>query len=87
MGRQKHKALPTELQYLQPFVDSIAKLSPDDLNEDIDPAPLEALMLARIEGMEVGQANTLLKNDAQSLMSWLQKENLDEHPAHWVFAF
>jgi hypothetical protein len=38
---KSRSSIPASLRYLQPFADELAKLPPNQLNEDLDPAELD----------------------------------------------
>ena len=52
MAKQLFTPLPDALRYLQPFVNSLAKLPREALNEDIDASRLESAL--REVGIETG---------------------------------
>lgn len=80
--------LPEKLKYLQPFVDSLSKLAPSDINEDIDPSLLEAAIRKRVEGLGEDAAVGLIANDRKILEQWLSAHSdADMHPAHWVLGY
>jgi hypothetical protein len=59
-----HTPLPEPLQYLQPFVRSLAKLPPDELNEDVDAFRLELALRKRLHGLDEDAAAEVLSSDA-----------------------
>jgi hypothetical protein len=85
MPTKKPVPLPDSLRYLQPFVNSLAKLPPEDLNEDVDPSPLEAALRKRLHGLQEQAAKAKLAKDRQLLERWLKTQA--HHPAHWVLGF
>src|SRR5438445_4726442 len=56
--KPKPTPLPTPLRYLHPFLKSLAKLPPDQLNEDLDPTPLESALRKRLRGLDEQSAKT-----------------------------
>jgi hypothetical protein len=84
---KSHPSLPANLRFLQPFVNRLAKLSSDRLDENVDASPLEAALRKRIRGLDVRQARTRLDDDRRVLESWLKASASSEHPAHWVLGF
>jgi len=48
----KPTPLPEPLRYLHPFLKSLTKLPPDQLNEDLDPTPLESALRNRLRGLD-----------------------------------
>ncbi len=85
MPTKRPASLPDSLRYLQPFVNSLAKLSPEDLNEDIDASRLESALRKRLRGLDEEAAEAELANDRDLLERWLKTER--DHPAHWVLGF
>jgi hypothetical protein len=72
---------------MQPFVRSLFKLPPENLNEDVDASRLEAALRKRIRGMDAEAAEESLASDRALLESWLQTSAASNHPAHWVLGF
>ena len=85
MSAKKPARLPEPLRYLQPFVNSLAKLPPEDLNEDVDPTRLESALRNRLRGLDEEAADAELAKDRGLLERWLRTQA--DHPAHWVFGF
>jgi hypothetical protein len=85
MPTKKLAPMPDPLGYLQPFVNALARLPPDCLNEDVEPSRLEAALRKRIRGLDVENAEAQLAHDRERLKRWL--ENKPEHPAHWILGF
>jgi hypothetical protein len=77
--------LPEPLRYLQPFANALSKLSPEDLNEDVDASRLEAALRKRVRGMDEEGADAELAKDRKLLERWL--EGKPNHPAHWIRGF
>jgi hypothetical protein len=82
-----HQLLPDELGYLQPFVRSLAKRPPDEINESIDASRLENALRKRVHGMSIDEAQERLDADRLALQSWLESCAPEGHPAHWVLGF
>ena len=85
MPMKKPASLPESLRYLQPFANALAKLRPDDRNEDVDPSRLEAALRKRIRDLDLEAAETQLDGDRERLAGWL--EDKPDHPAHWILGF
>ena len=82
---KKPSPLPDPLRYLQPFANSLAKLPPEDWNEDIDGARLDAELRKRLRGFDDEAAAEELARDCDLLESWLKDK--PDHPAHWIRGF
>lgn len=82
MASKSPAKLPQNLKYLQPFVAKLAKLPPDDLNEDVDPTPLMRLLQKRIKGLDARAASRALEADYVALEKWLADK--PTHPAYWI---
>ncbi|MBL8848935.1 MAG: hypothetical protein JNG89_04595 [Planctomycetaceae bacterium] len=87
MPRRKPPPLPQPLQYLQRFVNALAKFRPDDLNEDVDGGPLELLVRQRIDGLNLKTARAAIKADRNQLETWLRELGDGMHPAYWVLGY
>jgi hypothetical protein len=85
MPTKKPLPLPESLRYLQPFANALAKLSPEDLNEDVDASRLEAALRKRVHGLDEEAGETQLTKDRDVLEQWLKDK--PEHPAHWIRGF
>jgi hypothetical protein len=85
MPTKKPAPLPDPLRYLQPFVNELAKLPPDGLNEDVDASPLEAALRKRIGNLDLEAAEARLADDRDRLERWL--EDKPDHPAGWILGF
>src|SRR5437762_996877 len=85
MPMTKPAPLPEPLRYLQPFANALAKLPPEELNEDVDASRLEAALRKRLRGMDEVAADAQLAKDRELLERWL--EDRPDHPAHWIRGF
>lgn len=85
MPTKKPAPLPEPLRYLQPFANALAKLPPEDLNEDVDAARLVAALRKRFRGMDEEAADAELARDRELLERWLQDK--PDHPGHWIRGF
>jgi hypothetical protein len=83
----KHHPLPDSLHYLQAFVDALAKVSPDERNEDFDSAALEQALRKRVHGFDEMAATAELARDRALLEAWLKASAGPDHPAYWVLGF
>jgi hypothetical protein len=85
MAIRKPAPLPEPLRYLQPFANALAKLPPEDLNEDVDSSRLESALRKRVRGFDEEAADAELARDRELLERWLKDKPL--HPAHWIYGF
>jgi len=85
MPTKKPALLPERLRYLQPFANALAKLPPDQLNEDVDASRLESTLRKRVRGLDEGAAEAELAKDRDALERWLRDK--PDHPAHWIRGF
>lgn len=85
MPTKKLAPLPEPLRYLQPYANALAKLPPEELNEDVDASPLEAALRRRIRDLDLEAAEERLAQDRGRLERWL--EDKPDHPAHWILGF
>lgn len=83
----QHEKLPESLAYLQAFADHLARLPPDELNEDIDPEQLIVAIRDRYDGENPDAAASCFRSDVELLESWLSNPARAEHPAHWIAGF
>jgi hypothetical protein len=79
------ESLPKPLQYLQPFVRFLARLTPDQLNEDLDFARLESALRKRLRGLDEQAGVEAVSKDREQLERWLKTSASPGHPAHYVF--
>ena len=85
MPMKKPDPLPERLRYLQPFANALAKLPPEDLNEDVDTARLDSALRRRVRGLDEETAEAELAKDRGLLARWLKDK--PDHPAHWILGF
>jgi hypothetical protein len=85
MPTNKPTRLPEPLRHLQPFANALAKLPPENLNEDVDASRLEAALRKRVRGLDEEAADAALTKDRDLLERWL--EDKPDHPAHWIRGF
>src|SRR5829696_7933767 len=85
MPTKKPAPLPDSLRYLQPFANALAKLPPEDRNEDVDASRLEAALRKRVRGLDEEAAEAELTNDRNLLERWLKADR--NHPAYWILGF
>jgi hypothetical protein len=85
MPTMKLAPLPEPLRYLQPIANALAKLPPEDLNDDVDASRLEAALRKRVSDMDEETAEAELSKDRDLLERWLKDK--PDHPAHWIIGF
>lgn len=85
MRTRKPAPFPEPLRYLQPFADALARLPPEELNEDVDTTRLEAALRKRVRDLDEQAADAELAKDRGLLERWL--EDKPDHPAHWIRGF
>lgn len=85
MPTKRPAPLPEPLRYLQPFASALAKLLPEELNEDVDASRLEAALRKRVRGLDEEAAEAELAKERDLLEHWL--EDKPNHPAHWIRGF
>ncbi|MCO6043171.1 hypothetical protein NG895_04575 [Aeoliella sp. ICT_H6.2] len=79
-------SLPAPLQYLQPFLETLAQVPPDELDE-VECTVLEDLLRQRIEGLDLLEAEQLLSDDRDLLEQWVNESSDASHPAYWLLGF
>lgn len=79
--------LPTELNYLEPVAKELAKLPPDDLNEDVDNSKLIAALRNRVEGLELRDAISQLTKDNEILQKWIKGKKTDNGAVFFISAY
>lgn len=62
--------LPEQLKYLQPFRKHVAKLRPEEIDENMDLSVLDELLLKRIVGLSAKEGKALLERDQSILEKW-----------------
>ena len=67
----RSSSLPAELKYLEPFRKQLAKLEPEEINENMDLSLLNNLFARRITGLSENDAIEALKSDYAALEAWL----------------
>jgi hypothetical protein len=80
-------SLPQPLQYLQSFLRLLAKLAPDELNEDVDASQLELALRKRLGSLDEDAAAEALSKDRDQLERWLKTSASEDHPAYWVLGY
>ncbi len=85
MSTKKPSLLPSSLSHLQPFVNALAKLPAEELNEDIDASRLDSALRKRQRGLDLEAATLKLDSDREQLRDWLNTQ--PDHPAHWVLGY
>lgn len=79
--------LPEPLRYLQSFVNVLAKLPPEEWNEDVDASRLESALRKRLRGLDEVAATEELSKDREMLLTWLETTASPGHPAHWILGY
>ena len=79
--------LPKELNYLEPVAKELAKIPPDDLNEDIDATKLETALRNRVNGLELRDAISQLTNDNKILQEWIKETKTSEGAVFFIGAY
>jgi hypothetical protein len=79
--------LPKQLAYLAPAIKELEKFDPDSLGDDNPDAMnvVEAAVRTRIRGMDADDARTAVEEDSAALERWLQQDDLDNSPAHFIY--
>jgi hypothetical protein len=78
---------PKSLSYLQPFVRSLAKLPPEERNEDVDASKLDSTLRKRLRGLDEMEATAALSKDREQLARWLKASAAPDHPAYGVLGY
>lgn len=71
--------LPEPLRYLQPFRKQVAKVKPEEIDEDMDLSLLNKLLLQRINGIPTDEGKRKLKADHDVLQKWLSSSDLNDN--------
>ncbi len=66
--------LPSPLSYLQPVMDELMSLPPEEVNEDLDISLLFQLLEQRIKGLSLAKAESRLTTDRKKLKAWMEKD-------------
>jgi hypothetical protein len=81
------KALPTELRYLEPALQELAKIPSEALDEDANVSSLDAALRQRVKGLKLREATSRLTQDRDILKEWLKKNGATDAPAHWIAGY
>lgn len=65
-------SLPDELGYLRESMEAFGKIAPEDLNEDVDIAILEAAIRERIHDLDDDEGQALIDSHREILRTWLE---------------
>jgi hypothetical protein len=79
--------LPERLRYLQPVVEQLDKLRPEEINEDIDIGLLEAAVKQRMEGMSDDDAKQVLKADRVAFFEYMKKADANQRSLNLIFGW
>jgi hypothetical protein len=79
--------LPERLRYLQPVRNKLAKLAPEDINEDLDNSFLRKSIRKRVHGLSEADARMTLNEDSTVLATWLAGAGTDNDYMGFVQGF
>lgn len=79
--------LPKELDYLEPVAQALAKLPPEEVNEEFDDAMLVAVLRERVNGLKLRDAVSRLTEDHRILKKWLKETKPTDGPAFWIAGY
>jgi hypothetical protein len=79
-------SLPRRLRYLEPVIDQLATISPDELNEDNQFAftLVRDALQQRVANLSPSKAEKTLEVDAYALNAWLARPSQEQSPAHFI---
>src|SRR5438876_12097051 len=80
-------SLPDQLRYLDSTLKELAKIPPDELDEDVDVSKLEAALRERVSGLSIREAQKRLNQDRVALESWLKSSDDLKGSGAWVIGF
>jgi hypothetical protein len=66
--------LPSRASYLQPFMDELFSLPPEEVNEDLDTSLLYQLLEQRVKGLSLAKAEVRLTADRKALKAWMEED-------------
>src|SRR5262249_46678043 len=84
---EEMKALPTELQYLEPALQEFARVPSEQLDEGANVSSLDAALRQRVEGLKLREAISRLTQDRGILKRWLKGNGVTDAPAHWILGY
>jgi|GEM_PF-4054537 len=79
--------LPRELKYLEPVLEEMRKIPPEELDESIDTRGLEAALRERVKSHGRRGAAKLLAADRDALEKWLAESGEEDAAAAWVIGY
>jgi hypothetical protein len=79
--------LPSRLCYLGPFRKQIARLDPEEINEDTDLTLVRKAVRERVNGLSDAQARAALRDDGAELESWLSAPEQKNDVLHFLLPF
>jgi hypothetical protein len=66
--------LPARLRYLQPIVDELLALPPEEIHEDVDLPDVGRLFQRRTHGLPHKKASEKLSRDRDALKAWIEED-------------
>ena len=78
--------LPKELAYLESAAKELAKIRPDELNEDVDVTKLESALRERVKDLKLRDAVSRLTEDHAILTQWLQETKTKDGAVFFIAA-
>ena len=79
--------LPEELRYLEPVLQEMRKVPPDELDESLDTTRLEAALRERVKNFGRRGAVKRLAADRDALEKWLTESGGEDPVAAWVIGY
>jgi hypothetical protein len=79
--------LPSRVRHIQPVLDELLSLPPEDVNEDLDTSLLHTLLLQRVEGLSLQKAEKRLAGDQKALQAWMDDVPDARVACEFVLAF
>jgi hypothetical protein len=71
--------LPESLRYLEPFRKQVAKVKPEEIDENVDVSLLNQLLLERIQGIPINKGKEKLMSDSEVLETWLSSPGVNDN--------
>jgi hypothetical protein len=79
--------LPTRLRYLESFRKYLARLGPEEINEDTDLTIVREAVRKRVKGLSPEQARAALSHDGAELSRWLSTPEQQNDVLHFLPPF
>ena len=80
-----NSTLPSSIRYLQPVLEQLSRIEPEDVGENLDTTELCLVLKTRIDGLSKRDAEVRLRQDREKLEGWLDKHPYDS--GYFVAAF